>query len=82
MAAKHGVLLIHGIGDQAPDWAAATARRLSRAVSAHAGRLLGGAASPADGLIAIRAVHWADILQARQQHLLRILAANQPPRAA
>jgi hypothetical protein len=79
MSAQHGVILIHGIGDQGPDWATAVAERLRQDASAHAGRVLGRAPAPADELVAVHGVHWADILQAPQQQLLKILQAHQLP---
>ena len=71
------VVLVHGVGDQQPDWADPIARQLERDVLAQLAHLLPSVPDPKE-VLAIQDVYWADILQERQRELYKVLAkANQ-----
>ncbi len=71
-SSPQAVLLVHGIGDQKPDWASgsipAIARRIDRAA-----RALPVSGSPQAPVAHIQAAYWAPILQDRQRILATIL---------
>ncbi len=71
---RQGVLLVHGIGDQKPDWAAAIIPEfLSRVQAAAESLHLGGASPDPEQFVAIQAAHWAEILEVKQRVLSDIL---------
>lgn len=78
-----GVLLVHGIGDQQPDWAQDAARQLTSRVMAALRRHLRSKApvNPAD-VIALSPMYWADLLAERQRELEQALAAAFKPIAS
>jgi pimeloyl-ACP methyl ester carboxylesterase len=62
------VLLVHGIGDQRPEWAARIVDRLQSALHRAVQAL--DPSAPADAAVArLGAVHWAEVLQERQRLL-------------
>ena len=61
-----GVLLVHGVGDQTPDWADAHIRLLRQRLGQELVALkLDPAPDPAEAFL-IGRVHWADVLQGHQ----------------
>ena len=68
-----GVLLIHGIGDQGPDWADAIIRSLEQRVLEQLRSLLDQPPLDAGSVLSVGRVHWADVLATPQQELRRIL---------
>jgi hypothetical protein len=74
--AQVGVVLVHGIGTQAPSWADDLARELSARTVAELEGVLAGEPRPEPRhVLAIESVWWADILQEPQRELRRILEA-------
>lgn len=72
------VLLVHGIGDQRPEWAARIVARLRQAI-AQAAQALDPQASALEQSVAIGAVHWAAVLQTRQGVLRARLEGTRLP---
>ena len=68
-----GVLLIHGIGDQGPDWADAIIRSLEQRVLEQLRSLLDQPPLDAGSVLTVGRVHWADVLAQPQRELRRIL---------
>lgn len=76
-----GVVLVHGIGAQRPDWAREIIRTLQARVQAEVARRLRGRPPAAEELAVFTSVHWADVLQERQRILREVLEAGQEPLA-
>ena len=79
---KLGVLLVHGIGAEHPQWAREIIPKVEKAVLSEVRKLLPGhpPLTPAD-LLAIESVYWAGELNERQQILeARLKQAQDPPR--
>ena len=70
---KIGVLLVHGIGIQGPDWAEGIIRALRDAVAQALPRVLGPAAPPVDAAVEFEPAYWEEILREREQTLERLL---------
>ena len=68
-----GVLLIHGIGDQGPDWADAIIRSLEQRVLEQLRSLLDQPPLDAGSVLRVGRVHWADVLAKPQRELRRVL---------
>ncbi|MBI4342792.1 MAG: hypothetical protein HY599_05445 [Candidatus Omnitrophica bacterium] len=75
-----GVLLVHGIGDQGPDWADGTIQSLKARLASQLAALLPGQ-PPVDlqQAFVIGRAHWADVLQEHQRALRRMLEAAHAP---
>lgn len=76
-----GVLLVHGVGDQKPEWADAHIRLLQQRLGQElAGLVAGQAPDPREAFLMGR-VHWAGVLQGPQRalrHILDIAHAPEP----
>lgn len=76
---KLGVVLVHGIGRQRPEWARDIIRALQARVQAETARWLQGRPPAAEELAVFASVHWADLLQERQRLLREALKAAEEP---
>lgn len=74
---KCGVLLVHGLGIQGPDWAGPVIRRLRDSVSQAISRYLSPKdAVSADEVIEVEPAYWEDILRDREETLRKLLEAG------
>ena len=75
---KLGVLLVHGIGIQGPDWADGIIRGLRDAVAqalAHEAAIQN--LPPADDMVAMEPAYWEDILRDREETLRSLLETGE-----